>query len=257
MVMNNLLLWDFDGVIIDSVDECLITSYNAYLQYIGAWNHLICKLDDIPMHHREDFYKTRKYVRPAGEYYILHKAIFDGLKIDTYVEFKALLEANYDAVFNFQDIFFSVRDAFRNSFQQSWFKLHRPYPGMCEKWQELGKYFDFYIVSNKDIKSISLILNHFNLPIQQEKIFSADMCLTKKRIIKNILKVTQNDVERMFFVDDNYQHLLDVRNVGIKLFYATWGYGEIQHGAGGNIIHLELNTFDTHLIKEGHDGKIR
>src|SRR3989304_782079 len=92
--MGNLLLWDFDGVIVDSIDECLLTSYNAYLQYQRISNGFIEKLEDIPKYNREEFYRTRKYVRPAGEFFVLYRAISDNIKIESYVIFRKLLEDN-------------------------------------------------------------------------------------------------------------------------------------------------------------------
>lgn len=256
MSIKNLLLWDFDGVIIDSIDECLITSYNAYLQYQGLSNGFIYRLDDIPIDIRGEFYRNRKYVRPAGEYYIIYRAASLGVKIDNYLKFEELLKENADSVAKFHNNFYSVRDDFRNSFQQYWFGLHRAYAGIKTKWQELNKYFDFYIVSNKDFKAISLILNYFDLPIQQEKIFSADIALTKKMVIEHILKDTHNAAEKLFFIDDNYQHLLDISDTGIRLFYASWGYGEMPDKIERYIIPLELATFDYYLIKECCDGTV-
>ena len=256
MSKKNLLLWDFDGVIIDSIDECLITSYNAYLQYHALSDGFIYRLDDIPIDIRKEFYRNRKYVRPAGEYYLICKAASSGVKIDNYLKFEELLKENADNASKFHNYFFSAMNDFRNGFQQYWFELHRVYAGIKTKWQELNKYFDFYIVSNKDFKSISLILNYFGLPIQQEKIFSTDIKLTKKMVIEHILKDTHNAAERLFFIDDNYQHLLDVRDTGIRLFYAAWGYGEMPDETERYIIPLELETFDQYLIKEVINGTV-
>lgn len=256
MPIENLLLWDFDGVIIDSIDECLITSYNAYLQYQGLSNEFIYRLDDIPKDIRGEFYRNRKYVRPAAEYFILHKAVSDGIKIDSYSKFNELLQEHHNAVIDFHNFFYSVRDDFRDNQQQYWFGLHRVYAGIKTKWQELKKHFHFYIVSNKDLISISLILNYFDLPVQQEKIFSTDSTLTKKMVIEHILKDIHDASERLFFIDDNYQHLLDVRDTGIRLFYASWGYGEMPDKIERYIIPLELDTFDYYLIKEVINGTV-
>jgi len=103
--MSNLLLWDFDGVIIDSIDECLLTSYNAYLQYQGISNGFIETLEDIPKYYREEFYRARKYVRPAGEFFVLYKAVSDNIKIDSYGIFRKLLENNSGVITDFQKLF--------------------------------------------------------------------------------------------------------------------------------------------------------
>jgi phosphoglycolate phosphatase-like HAD superfamily hydrolase len=244
------LLWDFDGVIIDSIDECLLTSYNAYLQYQGIYNEFIETLEDIPKYYREEFYRTRKYVRPAGEYFILHKAISSNIKIDSYLRFKELLISNAGAVADFQELFFLTRNEFKSKYPRYWFELHHSYPGIKTKWQELKRYFDFYIVSNKDLKSISEILDFFDLPINRDNIFGAEFSTDKKVIIRHILSTNNISAEKLFFIDDNYQHLLDLNGMGIKLFFACWGYGEIQDNTNEDIILLDLDTFNIKVIEE-------
>ena len=72
--MKKLILWDFDGVIADSIDECLITSYNAYINDAKNNNNFIRNVSDVPLERQAFFYKNRKYVRPPGEYFIIHYA---------------------------------------------------------------------------------------------------------------------------------------------------------------------------------------
>lgn len=248
--VHSFLLWDFDGVIIDSIDECLLTSYNAFLRYQKLSKKLIKALNDIPELYRKEFYRIRKYVRPAGEYFILHKAISSNIKINSYLRFKELLIDNAGAVTDFQELFFLTRNEFKNRYPQYWFELHHSYSGIRTKWRELKKYFDFYIVSNKDIKSISEILDFFNLPINRDNIFSAEFNTDKKAIIRHILSNANISAEKVFFIDDNYQHLLDLSGTRIKLFFACWGYGEILDNTNENIILLDLDTFDLRIIKE-------
>ena len=64
-----VLALDFDGVICNSIDECLITSYNAF------YNTKINNVSEIPDDIQSFFYTYRHYVRPAREYYLLHKAL--------------------------------------------------------------------------------------------------------------------------------------------------------------------------------------
>lgn len=255
MSIKNLLLWDFDGVIIDSIDECLLTSYNAFLKYQNLSGEFIWVLNDILISYRKEFYRTRKYVRLAGEYYILHKAITNNISIDSYSTFKKLLRDNAEAVADFQNLFFSIRNKFRSNFPQYWLELHRPYPEIISQWYNLKKYFDFYIVSNKDSKSISLILGNIGLSIRKNNMLGADFSSSKRKIIEHILSTTNITANRVFFIDDNYQHLLDLSDMGIKLFFACWGYGEIPDKPNGNIISLNLDNFNFEILKE-FNGKV-
>ena len=89
--MNRALLWDFDGVICDSLDECLLTSYNAFLRNKKRKRGLIRNLDDIPESIRDFYYRTRQYVRRPGEYLIIYEGLEAEERLNDYVQFKKLL----------------------------------------------------------------------------------------------------------------------------------------------------------------------
>ena len=54
-VPNKLLLLDFDGVIVNSIDECLLTSYNAFQEFENTGIALADKSSDIAVSHHEYF----------------------------------------------------------------------------------------------------------------------------------------------------------------------------------------------------------
>mgnify|MGYP000483544164 CR=1 FL=1 len=59
---KRVFLLDFDGVLCNSLDECLIVSYNTYYKMDNN------TIDTIPMNHRDYFYENRKIsVGEAGE----------------------------------------------------------------------------------------------------------------------------------------------------------------------------------------------
>ena len=48
MIPKNLLIFDFDGVLCNSINECLITSYNAYNFINGDLSSNVYHLEKIP-----------------------------------------------------------------------------------------------------------------------------------------------------------------------------------------------------------------
>ena len=71
---KKLFVFDFDGVVCDSTDECMVTSWNAW----ERWNKrdgFRRSLDEFTQSEIETFRPLRPYVRGAGEYYILMRAI--------------------------------------------------------------------------------------------------------------------------------------------------------------------------------------
>lgn len=247
--MNSCLLWDFDGVIVDSIEECLLVSYNAFLKYEMISNDFFEDVKSIPVSVREEFRKTRKYVRRAGGYYILHQAMALGQKIQDRAGFEELFEDNIQAVKDYEDFFFSARVQLRAQRPQYWLDLHHPYAWVKDKWEGLKQFFDFYVVSNKDVFSISLLLRNAGLALEEDHLFGQEFSSDKRMIIKHILDQTKVEKGRILFVDDNYYHLLDVRDLGVQLFFATWGYGELPLKLDNEITFLNVGNFDEQLLK--------
>ncbi len=71
--MSKILCLDFDGVLCDSIDECLLTSYNAYFE------KYFDKIEKINQKFKNYFYEYRYFVRPAGEYLIIYKAFEENI----------------------------------------------------------------------------------------------------------------------------------------------------------------------------------
>ena len=79
---NKIFVFDFDGVVCDSTDECMVSSWNAW----EAWNSRTEIREKVEEFTKEDqviFRKIRPRVRGAGEYYILRRAISEGISIES------------------------------------------------------------------------------------------------------------------------------------------------------------------------------
>ncbi|MFC1585466.1 HAD hydrolase-like protein [Fibrobacterota bacterium] len=251
--MRKLLLWDFDGVIVDSVQECLLTAYNAFLAYQKISSEPITSLNNIPEKHRNAFYRKRGYVRRAGGYLSLTKAIYFNMNIDEYSIFLKIFEEDKSHLERYEKTFFKIRDNLRSINPASWYELHGLYQWIRTNWNRLAEKYDFFIVSNKDRHSISLILKHFELMMKEINIFGNEFSLEKKTIIKHIIKKNNVLPNQVSYVDDNYHHLTDVAELGIRLFFASWGYGEKPLNSSRNIIDLSEKNFIEALL-DGHNG---
>jgi phosphoglycolate phosphatase-like HAD superfamily hydrolase len=222
---RNLILWDFDGVIVNSMQECLFSSYNAFLSLEKSTGSPI-GLTDIPTNVREHFFRYRKYVRPAGEYYLMHQSLTENEDISTPEAYQRYVKVKKDQIKSFQPLFFQERNSFRKDNVQSWLDLHQVYPHIFSAWEDLQKDFDFMIVSNKDQRSIEMLLDHFHLGGVGE-IYGSDFSNNKREIIQYLLETKQLNRAKVIFIDDHPGHLKDVQPLGVKLGYADWGFGSI------------------------------
>ena len=232
---NKLLLLDFDGVIVNSIDECLLISYNAFQQFENTGVPLTDDLSNIALSYQRYFNSNRSFVRPAAEYYLLHQAYKENIEIIDNKSYKELLILHKDKLLFYQKVFFNERNRLRLVNKKKWLRLHSVYNNLAEYWNILSRIYDIFIVSNKDKVSIILLMNHFDLPIKDNQIFGVEFGTDKSIIIENIIRSTSTKLENVYFIDDNLDNLKSVKDLNIKLYHAMWGYGDTQENDDSNI----------------------
>jgi FMN phosphatase YigB (HAD superfamily) len=250
--MKNVILLDFDGVIFDSVDECLLTSYNAFLEHQNNLKSILTKLEDIPLNVKSEFLRTRQYVREPNGYFVLHKMMSESKEINGYESFNERFKYFRNLLEGYDDTFYSIREKLRRNYEQYWLSLHKVYPWVKKGWTELGKIFDCQIVSNKDSRSIKLLMNSEGMVINENKIYGKEFGFDKRLIIKDILGKLSGKKASVSFVDDNYFNLFEAKEFKVSLFFANWGYGRLPDSANDSVSVLDPSDFIS-ILKEKHE----
>ncbi len=216
---------DFDGVICDSIDECLLTSYRAY-RSLRPSSPLPT---EVPETFRREFHARRGFVRPSGHYYLLWEWItgFPGIRLSPR-EFEALEASHREGVRAFEHAFHAARDAFREAAPADWLALNPLYPGVVDTWPALLAW-PRYIVTTKDRAAVEAILSAHSLVASG--IFARGE-MTKPDALRTICTRHGADPRDVVFVDDNALHLSDARATGVTTCLAGWGYGPRDGYAG-------------------------
>ena len=71
---KHLFIFDFDGVVCDSTDECMVTSWNAWQKWSGK-ESFRNNINEFSEEEQNDFRPYRYYVKGAGDYYVLRRLI--------------------------------------------------------------------------------------------------------------------------------------------------------------------------------------
>ena len=254
MMDKSCLLWDFDGVVVDSIDECLLTSYNAFLQHQDN-KEFVANLDNIPEKVAKEFNRIRKYVRAPRGYFIIHNAIQEAKNIDSINSFEDYFASHKNEIGIYEDTFYSMRNKLQNKNPQYWMSLHRVYPWVKDSWDLLSNYFEYFIVSNKDAHSISLILQNACMAINDDHIFGKEFNIEKMKIVKHILEFFKIEKDSAYFIDDNSLNLAEVSKLGIRMFFASWGYQADFKTNLDKIITLRKDDFVNRLL-ETHEKQV-
>ena len=167
MIPNrSTLVLDFDGVICNSIDECLLTSYNAY------HDTNITEVTEIPQTFRNYFRKYRHMVRPAGEYYLLYVAFDVQTEPLNHEVFLELRDQNQQTLDDFSGQFFAERTAQKDNIT-NWLSLHNIYPHVSDFLKKHDK--KIFIVTTKDGDSVSSLMEYFGFAKMVQEIYSNDV----------------------------------------------------------------------------------
>lgn len=232
------LALDFDGVLFDSVPECLRLSYAVFcsLEEGGvAGPDSALSLAPSPRD-RNRFLERRGLVRPAGHYYLLWKWLraFPERRL-TAEAFEALEHEYPAAVRAFEERFFAWRMVLREAAPDRWLELNQPFPGVVEHWSRI-RHLPRFIVTTKDSASVTFLLAAHRLEING--LFAKGDFALKTEALRTIVRDGRFEPDRVLFVDDNASHLRDGLAAGVTARWAAWGYDP-----GGEAIAPPLRDF--------------
>ena len=221
-----MLIFDFDGVLMDSVREVAVTAFNMLT------GDTVTRLDQIPENAQKLFFRNRFHVQPIGDAPILMKWC---LEIGESKSGKLLSPREYDEIINQANEpvaarttrFFETRNRFKSKDLEAWFALNAPVQPL---WRIIieNPAADILLLTNKNREATISLCNHFGLKINEKNVYSGDHGTTK---IENMTQIMQRFSNQAYaFVDDSVKNLCEVdayfnkaENL-ISLIFATWGY---------------------------------
>ena len=219
---KKLIVFDFDGVVCDSTNECMLTSYNAWLKFNNL-NNYCHNLEEFSKVYKNNFQFLRPYVKSAGEYYVLHKILTEQRQINvnhqTYEELCEKYKYNF---FDFGKIFYKERDKMKEMNFKYWISLHEIYNNVLECMRKFYAESRLYIVTLKDGKSVMNILEAYNLKIDNQFLIDKSIIYKKIDALNMIVKNNYAEKKSMVFLDDNINHLIEPKKNGYDVFLTFW-----------------------------------
>jgi len=220
--MKKILCLDFDGVICDSIQECLLTSYIAYQCFING-DMVVDKNITIPQNIKNSFFQYRYLVRPAKQYGMLQQMLHNKDSISS-EEFEKSCNDYCFPMDDYEPLFFQVRAKLISSDLSYWLNLNNVYSHVLKYWTSITTQIPTYIVTNKNYDSVTLLLDHFKLNFNKDNIFSKGITGSKADTLITLAKHHNIKLEKVIFIDDSSQYISEMLDLGIKAYLADWGY---------------------------------
>jgi len=231
-IERDYLALDFDGVVANSVLECLVAANNAYSEYSGGRKtYDLSELDPALI---AEFTRLRNFIRAGADFVYIVKSISENMIIGNQQEFDDYTKKYKDLQADFFDLFYRERELFSTSMPDIWIGLNPLYEGM-KGFLDNYPYKDrLFIITTKKIFFVKKILLYHNIQLNQDNLFTANGKKTKKDIILRLVQKYNIYPHQFWFIDDQVDTLLKVKDTRIQCLLAEWGYNEKQQINRGN-----------------------
>jgi phosphoglycolate phosphatase-like HAD superfamily hydrolase len=250
-----VLVFDFDGVLCDSNDECLLVSWNTW-QTLRDSRDKRREIADFTSEEQGVFRKMRNYVRGAGEYYTFYRAMNDNIDITCQADFDALNKKWQEEMADYKAVFFEERNVLRSEQPEFWLSLHKPYIAAIESLRLAKEEIPIRIATMKDKASVNAFLLANGISLDSKHIQDQSMITSKLQGLDRVREAFDYEARDITFIDDNVTHLLDPISQGYDCWFASWGYHTPEHMQlvkKYQVSILELGKINTQL-KLGQDA---
>lgn len=219
-----ILALDFDGVLCDSAIECLINSYNSFNVIEESSIKKVYGLGEIATGEVKAFMTFRPLARVAKEYCLLWHMIKENQAIDPGKNINKQAKIPADKLEKFNSIFYTQRKEWMEKDIKAWLGHNPLYNGMRETLLKISDRENVFIVSSKDRSAIKAIMEYNELPVDEDKILGSDSGMDKDAVFHKLKEAYSISFSAITFLDDNVNNLLQAKDMGISVFFASWGY---------------------------------
>jgi len=220
---KDTLALDFDGVIADSIEECLVVGYNAFVDY-SRQESKIETLSALDKKVVDEAKRLRHFIRSGEDYVYIQLALSEDIKMNTQDDFDNFLNKYSQLKETFFNLFYQERKHFSVEKLNSWMQLNPMYEGMQHFLKESSGKNPLYIISTKKSEYIHKILEGHQITFPVKNIFHAHKDRSKLTIIHELLSKYNTEPSHFHFIDDQVDTLLKVELSQVHRYLAGWGY---------------------------------
>ncbi|MBN2416932.1 hypothetical protein JXO52_13885 [bacterium] len=256
MPRQPVLALDFDGVIADSLRECLVVSLNAW-RTLSSRGDTITSLPEVDSGLEAAFRRLRPFIRTGEDYILIQMALEAGVTIENQLDFDRFAASYTDDRSTLRHAFYAARTALCSGQHERWLELNPLYPGMADLlrlWPDPDR---LLIISTKRSDFIAAILTGNAISFPDDALYYAGPGHSKRSIIEALLKERSLSPGLFNFVDDQVDTLRKVAPTGVRCFLAAWGYTgseQIRSAATAGITVRGLDAFLGEWQKQRNTG---
>jgi len=231
-MLPTILASDFDGVLCDGLTEYFASTLKAYKQIWHRDPEDQEKLDSLE-NLATEFKNLRPVIETGWEMPVLLRALVLGDDPKTIltawhsVRDRIKEQENLDPKFCVQCLD-QVRDDWIKNDLDGWLSLHRFYPGVIAKLNEIiASDLQFFIVTTKEGRFVKQLLKQQGIELADHQVIGKESRRPKYETLR-MIRDNARSLNNIWFIEDRIQALNLVKEqpdlLSIKLFLADWGY---------------------------------
>ena len=228
-----ILALDFDGVICDGLLEYFQTAWRTYCKIWKPEN------TTPPPDLAEKFYRLRPVIETGWEMPVLVRVLLLGVSESKILQdWSTVLRHCFDSENvqpqNLGQQLDTIRDEWITSDLESWLALHRFYPGVINRLQQiLETPTQMFIVTTKEGRFAKQLLHQQGIELSEDRIIGKEVKRPKHQTLRELINRFRGNFDSLWFVEDRLNTLLSVEKQSdldqVKLYLADWGYNTAAH----------------------------
>lgn len=220
---EKLFITDFDGVICDSVLECLLVTYNAYHGLTDDSFERVLSLDAIPPEQQLRFRKLRPYLKGAEDFVPMYLAITAGARIGNQDDFTAFRATHTEQLATYQQAFYAERDYLQQHEKTIWLGMNPLFDGPKEALLACTSFERTYILTTKRQQDVQEIFEFQQIPFPIEHVIYMKAAGKLQKLLE---MVREHDAafDETIYVEDQIEFLTASSQHNIGSYLVEWGY---------------------------------
>ena len=219
-----MIIFDFDGVLVDSAPEMPLTTYNTIT------GSKLTRLEDLPPGFYDLFNHNRHLTlappRTISLGYWVLKTLEAGDSINSFLPREEFLLNHFNENAPKKPVdYFACRQWLIDEHLEDWLALNKPFEKIWQAAQRLDA-TSFFILTYKNRVAVKKICELYKLDIMDSRLFTGEKGLSKHQNILELDKLTPSDTKYIFLDDtiENLPGLAPVLPGRISPVLAIWGY---------------------------------
>ncbi len=220
---KKLFITDFDGVLCDSVWECLLVAYNAYNKLHSSLSQRTLSLEEIELSKRNRFRELRPFLKGAEDFVPMFMTIEENIPVNNQQDFDRFREELKEKLLTYQEVFYAERDFLLQHEKELWLSLNPLFEGVGEVLKQRKSFEEVHILTTKRQEDVLEIFQYQGISFPADHIIYMKAAGKSEKLLE-ILRENDAAMHESVYIEDQVDFLVESKKHHIKSHLVEWGY---------------------------------